>query len=93
MGAFWSSRIGIITSLGEITGYKSGLALTRPQIREHLEDDDLFSGDDQDHIRMRAEEYEELVRTLLYRVGAIPTPNILFPGIRMYHKYRRIRSC
>ena len=39
-------------------------------------------------LRMRAEEYAELVRILLYRVGAIPTADILLPGIRMWHKYK-----
>ncbi|MFZ1057663.1 MAG: hypothetical protein WAP47_00585 [Candidatus Rokuibacteriota bacterium] len=28
------------------------------------------------------------MRWLLYRLGTIPTPHVLFPGIAQYHKYR-----
>jgi restriction system protein len=89
MGAFRARRIEILTSLSELTGYKSGLALTRREIADHLGDDaELFDGADDDVLRIRSEEYEKIVRTLLYRLGAIPSPEILFPGIRMWHRYK-----
>lgn len=89
MGAFWGRRIEIVTTLSEITGYKSGLALTRREITSHLpEFGEWVSGADEDLLRVRSEEFEEIVRWLLYRLGTIPTPHVLFPGIAQYHKYR-----
>ena len=85
----FSSSLELITSLSEVTGYKSGLALNRREIFKHLHDksEDLIGPDDA-VVRVRAEEYDELVRILLYRVGNIPTPDLIFPGIRLYHRYK-----
>src|SRR5262249_12897573 len=45
-------------------------------------------GSDDHPVRVRSEEFERLVRILLHRVGNISTSDVLFPGIRQYHKYK-----
>lgn len=76
-------------ALSEIVGYKSGLALTRTEIVEHLpEYEPTLMGDDDAIIRLRAEDYEEILSTLLYRLGCIASPPIVFPGVDMFHKYK-----
>jgi restriction endonuclease len=90
MGAFWSSRVRIVTSLSELVGYKSGLALTREEIATHLPQlGEFVTGPDDQAIRVRSEEYEQLVRWLLYKVGRIPTPHLISPTITLYHKYKK----
>jgi len=89
MGRIWYRRIEMIGALAEIIGYKSGLALTRPEIVEHLpEHVSILTGDDDAIMSLRAEEYEEITRTLLYRLGYLASAPIVFPGIRMFHKYK-----
>lgn len=88
--AIWGRRIEHVTALSEIAGYKSGLALTREEIADHLGDDaDWVAGDDDAYVRIRAEEFAESVRFLLFRPGAIPRPDLLFPGIDLWHRYRK----
>lgn len=89
MGAIWWRRIELVTTLSEMTGYKSGLALTRQEMTDHLgEEADILEGADDDLVRTRSEVFERIVRVLLYRLGTIPTPNIVFPGIRIWHRYK-----
>ena len=38
MGAFWTESMSIAGHLGELVGYKAGLALTREELAEHLSD-------------------------------------------------------
>lgn len=85
MGAFGASSMWITGHLGELVGYKAGLALTREELAEHLVDSpyirDVVLVPKHRWVRVRSEEYEEAVRGLLYRVGNIPehysTPPIL----------------
>lgn len=90
MGAFWLSRVELIGTTSEIVGHKSGLALTRSELARfvpvHLRD--LWLGADRILLRVRSEEFEELIAAALYGVGNIPTPSIAFPGIRLFHKYK-----
>lgn len=93
MGAFWRPRIEVITTLGEIVGYKSGLALTRKQIEGHLsEHTDIWQGDDDDVLRIRSEKFEIMVGDLLYRIGNVTSPGITVPGAVLHHKYKRDRK-
>ncbi len=92
MGAFWDRRISIVTSLSELVGYRSGLALTRQEMVDHIPQfEDVLSGPDDHVLRVRSEEYEELVRWLLFKVGKIPTPHLISPTITLYHKYKSDR--
>jgi len=89
MGGIWYRRIEMVGALSEIVGYKSGLALNRIEIVDHLpEYESTLIGDDDAIIRLRAEDYEEILSTLLYRLGCIASPPIVFPGIGMFHKYK-----
>jgi restriction system protein len=93
MGAIWFRRAELLGSVSEVVGYKSGLALTREEIAQHTpEEAHLWQGDDDERIRVRSEEFEELVTRLLYEVGNIRTPRVVFPSIALYHKFKRDRE-
>ena len=92
MGAFWISSIEIAGHLGELVGYKAGLALTRDEIAEHLVDapdfQDIVLVEDDRWVHIRSEEYEEAVTGLLYQVGNIPTPNPLPPILTVTNRFK-----
>lgn len=90
MGGIWSPRIQIISELGELVGYKSGLALTREELQEHASDrgDILFQGDDDDTIRIRSEEVEEIYVQLLHSVGYVRTPSPVPSFVQAVHEYK-----
>jgi restriction system protein len=93
MGAFWLSRIELITALSEQAGYKSGLALTRSEIQAHLRDySEYVMGTDDERLRIRSEVYEYMIAQLLYKLGNIPTPEPMFPVAALYHKYKRNKA-
>ena len=91
MGAFWTNSMSIAGHLGELVGYKAGLALTREELAEHLSDtpdirDTVLVEEDQ-WVHLRSEEFEAAVNGLLYRVGNIPTPDPLPPGIAVRRRF------
>ena len=89
MGAFWISRGQTISTLSEMVGYKTGLALNRSQILRHLSrQDSPFGGRDSDGLRLRSEEFEDLLSRLLYAVGSVSSPISMPPGIAMMHRYK-----
>ena len=78
--------------LGEVVGYKAGLALTREELAEHLLDapdirDAVLAEKDQ-LVRVRSEEFEAAVHGLLYRVGNLPTPDPLPPVVAVYRRFQ-----
>ena len=77
MGAFLTTSMWIAGHLGELVGYKAGLALTREELAEHLLDTPDFRDavlvEEDRWVHVRSEEYEEVVNGLLYQVGNIPT--------------------
>ncbi len=80
------TRIEVVATLSELVGYKAGLALTKQDIVNHLpEARDLWAGSEDDTIRLHSSTYQELLTRLLYRIGNIETPTVLFPGIGIYH--------
>lgn len=88
-----TSRISLITTISEIVGYKSGLALSQEEVLDHLTDfHDTLSGEDDEILALRGELYEEMIGRLLYNMGNIPTPTPTFPGITMFHKYKGDRN-
>jgi restriction system protein len=91
MAGIWVSRIELITTTSEIVGHKSGLALTREELARFVPDESssYWLGADEDIIRIRSEDYEHIVATILYEVGNIPSPSIAPPGISLFHKYKR----
>ena len=92
MGAFWINSIEIAGHLGELVGYKAGLALTRDEIAEHLVDSPHFQEivlvEDDRWVHVRSEEYDEAVTGLLYQVGNIPTPNPLPPIATVTNRFK-----
>jgi restriction system protein len=91
MGGIWLSRVELLTTASEIVGRKSGLALNRHRVYELTpnESAEIWSGPDEAMIRVRSEEFEQLVADLLFRVGNIPSPSISPAGVRLFHKYKK----
>ena len=96
MGAAWTDSMSVTGHLGELVGYKAGLALTRKEIAEHLVDApdirDLVLVEENRLVRVRSEEFEAAVHGLLYRVGNIPTPRPLPPGLAAYRRFENSGS-
>ena len=92
MGAFVASSMEIAGYLGELVGYKAGLALTREELAEHLSETpdirDTVLVTENRQVRLRSEEFEEAVSGLLYRVGNIPTPRPLPPGLAVRRRFQ-----
>ena len=91
MGALWTRSMSISGNLGELVGYKAGLALTREELAEHLVDtpyvrEAMLLTEDR-WVRLRSEEYEAAVSGLLYQVGNIPTPQPLPPFVSVYRRF------
>lgn len=84
------SGIELITTTSEIVGYKSGLALTR----EHLIRltpayyARIWDGPDERIVRIRSEEFEEIIANILYKTGNTSTPSTMPLGVAGYHKYK-----
>lgn len=84
---------GIITKLGslkaqlsEIIGIKTGLALNEEKMLSFLPGRDYLNGEDDEWIRIRSEEVEEIVVHLMHAVGNIDTPN-RFAAFDLLRKY------
>lgn len=90
MAGIWLPRIELITSTSEVIGYKSGLALSREELTSFIPPDmrDAWEGPDHDIIRIRAEDFEQLVTSLLYSLGNIPSGTATPLGISVIHKYK-----
>ena len=88
MGAFLASSMEIAGHLGELVGYKAGLALTREELAQHLVDTpdirEIVLTEENQWVHLRSEEYGEAVYGLLYHVGNIPTPYPLPPVMAVY---------
>lgn len=91
MGGIWLKRSQLIGRTSEIVGYKSGLGLTHEEIGDmvHSEYHKQWYGDNDDLLRIRSEEFEELISEVLYRLGNIPSPSIAPSSIMLYHKYKK----
>lgn len=92
MGRFHCSGYHLIGWIGEIIGYKSGLALTEAQIRDFLNQEEGFADvlpvDLTRMISLRGEEFEDIIRWLLYCVGSIDDPNSMPPLFRVTSKFK-----
>ena len=91
MGAFLTTSMWIAGHLGELVGYKAGLALTREELAEHLlgtpDFRDAVLVEEDRWVHVRSEEYEEAVRGLLYRVGNLPTADPLPPVLAVSRRF------
>lgn len=73
MGAINFGRGSFIPILSEIIGVRSGLALTEEELRQHAGEgwDDLWTHlDKRAEVRVRSEEFDTLVLTILQKIGA-----------------------
>ena len=91
MGAAWIRSMSVAGHLGELVGFKAGLALTREELGEHLTEipyiRDLVLETDDRLVRVRSEEYEAAVCWLLYQVGNIPTPWPMPPVTAVHRRF------
>ncbi|MDP3541641.1 MAG: restriction endonuclease [Elusimicrobiota bacterium] len=89
MGAAVLPRIQLITTLSEVAGYKSGLALTTKQIIEHLPDHaGYLAGPENQIIRIRSEDYEDIFVDLLHKLGVIESPRQTLLGKGFRDRYK-----
>ena len=97
MGAIWFRRANLVGTLNEMVGYKSGISLNTEQMadiaKQHA---DELVGDEDQSVRVRSEEFEELLASLLYGVVNVTTPSIAPLGIALFHQVKqdpvRLRS-
>jgi hypothetical protein len=73
---------------------QAGLALTRDDLVRHAQEEDacLFDGPDDEKLRIRSEEFEELIAGFLYAVGNIRSAHILHPVVAVMKRFRRDRE-
>ena len=90
MGGIWIARNELITSISEIVGYKSGLALSKRRLLRHVSVDDRhhFQGPEANVVRIRSEEYEQLIANVLFGVGNIKIASCAPFAGRQYHRYK-----
>ena len=71
MGTIVTDSMTVTGHLGELIGYKAGLALTREELAAHLVDtpdiQNIVLATESRWVRVRSEEYEEAVNWLLYK--------------------------
>ena len=79
MGGIWLQRIELLSTLSEHVGCKAGLALDARQLRLHLPDHKAaLSGRGDQLLRVRSDELAIMGTELLYAVGNIPSPRLVF---------------
>lgn len=82
----------LLPAIGEIVGYKSGMALTRQELVECISDQDsleLLTESDKSLVVLRAEEFQQIITEILYRIGNISSQDYDFPTSELYGKYKR----
>lgn len=93
MAGIWLKGAVLVGSLSEIAGYKSGLTLSRSELKQILHSEDRFSQcwpESFDSImRIRSEVFESLVAWVLFKIGNIDSPDTGLFSIRLYHKYAK----
>ncbi|AWM07720.2 restriction endonuclease [Bradyrhizobium symbiodeficiens] len=75
-----------VTSLSEDAGERSGLALSRQQLLEHLREDHPYRTaltENDDVLRIESDDYAELVGDLLHALGAADQPGMPTLGQRL----------
>jgi restriction system protein len=78
-------------AFGEMTGHKSGLALTETQFRDLFADggyEEVWPTDPDSWLRIRPEKVEEIFAFVLARLGAGPQMQIVHPLVFVYHRVK-----
>lgn len=93
MGSIIFAQGTLADQLSELAGYKAGLALSIPELCDHLSGSsfpDILLESENAVVRLRAEEYEEMFYKLLHRIGYTKEEfNGDITGAYRFHKYRR----
>jgi len=88
MGGIWMTRHRFASAASEFVGQKAGVVLSEQEMARLLPEEmaqEIFPADDQ-LVRLRSEEYEELAVHLLYEVGNIPSPDTAPAQVRLFHQ-------
>ena len=88
MAAFMCTGAELLAVLEEFAGHKAGLALSRDEILAHIPEHANRIPPADMCVRMRHEEFDEMVRELLYALGALASPRSgETPTMALYAKY------
>jgi restriction system protein len=92
LGALIFDPQTLTDTLSETAGYKSGIALSVPEMCDHLagtEYPDILRASEQHAVRLRSEEYAGLYYKLLHRIGYTAEEyDGDTSGAKLYHKYK-----
>jgi len=81
-----------VATLSEAAGFKTGIALDKPQLVGLFPDDsgfkDMLSIDDESVIRIHSSDIDEVFMQVLYHLGSVDTPTPVSSTIRLLHKYK-----
>ena len=92
MGRIRFNSGSLIPSVGEIVGYKSGLALTRQELLASVSDADtarFIEESDRSLVILRSEEFQQIIIDILYRIGNVASPNYEWPTDELFRRYKR----
>ena len=85
----FSTRAQLLGTVGEVVGYKAGLALDQDELVSHAPAyGEKLSGSLELPVRLHSVEYEELIVEILHGLGCLETNSTDHIGIRMLAKYR-----
>ena len=92
MGSLNMSTIDFYAMLSELLGIKAGLAVSQDELCRLLSEDELTAEyaelEIDGGIRVRSESFEEILETLLYKVGRLKKRLNHLPGISQHHRYK-----
>lgn len=81
-----------VATISEAAGFKTGIALDKPQLIDLFPDDsgfrDMLSMGDESVIRIHSSDIDELFMQVLYHLGNVDTPTPVSSTIRLLHKYK-----
>ena len=81
-----------VATISEAAGFKTGIALDKPQLIDLFPDDsgfrDMLSMGDESVIRIHSSDIDELFMQVLYHLGNVDTPTRVSSTIRLLHKYK-----
>jgi len=91
MGGIWFDGAGFRGTVSEMIGKKSGFALTLEELLDHTPSEyrDSLNFEDSQSLRIRSEEFQELICECLYSLGTVSTPYVVMPGMALLIEAQR----
>src|SRR5712692_9184394 len=93
MGAIWFTGASLVGLIAEVAGFKTGLALSRPELRKIItsrpELKTYWPRSFEQSIRIRSEVYEGLIAWVLFKLGNIETPSTESFSMRLLRRYTK----